>query len=170
MEFPRGETIASSLERGLGYLARVPEDASATFLRSIALHHTGCLLLTAVDGRTMGDGEESVRVSTVADGPGSIDPKRLPELRAAAVAFLDRCPGGLIILDCLESLALHNGVERVVRIVEDLHDEVSTREATLLVLIDAARTNPRLLAMLARELDDLPSPSEGPPSPDALFA
>lgn len=111
-----------------------------------------------------------MRVSSAARGPATVDPKRLPDLRAVALAFLSRRPGGLIILDCLESLALHNGVERVVRVVEDLHDDISTREATLLVLIDAARTNPRLHAMLARELDDLPSSSESPSPPDALFA
>lgn len=109
------------------------------------------------------DSGEVLRVTSVVRSPGTVDPKRLQDLKVAAHAFLDAHPGGIMVLDGLDALSLHNGVERVVRIVEELHDEVSTRSAVLFVFVDRHRANPRLLAMLARELDPLSEDGASPP-------
>jgi hypothetical protein len=51
--------------------------------------------------------------------------------------------------------------------VEGLHDAVATSAANLVVFVDAIGSDPRLLANLARELDELPGIA--PPSPPDLL-
>lgn len=102
------------------------------------------------------EGGEILRVTVLTGQPGTLDPKRLGDLRAAAADFLARTEDGLVLLDCLDFLVLHNGAERVQRALADLHDEVTVRGGSLVVLVDDQRTNARLVAWLQRELDPLP--------------
>ncbi len=114
---------------------------------------------------------EILRVTTVGGHPGTVDPKRLAELRADAVSFLEKEGGGLIVLDCLEYLVLHNGADRVARALADVHDDVTIHGGSLVVFVDANTANPRLVAWLAREFDPLPSmAAPGFPADDGLLA
>ena len=97
-----------------------------------------------------------LRVTPLHEIPGTVDPKRLPDLRAAAVTFIERSGDCLILLDCLECLVLHNGAERVERALADLHDDVAVRNGSLVVFADERTANPRLVAWLQREFDPLP--------------
>ncbi len=111
-----------------------------------------------------------VRVTTLAGSGPAIDPKRLGDLRAAASAFLEQ-GAGLVVLDCLEYLVLHNGADRVARTLADVHDDVTTHGASLVIFVDANTASPRLVAWLAREFDPLPSTaSDHPMSEDGLLA
>ncbi len=92
-----------------------------------------------------------------------MDPKRLADLRAAAAAFVQEDGGGLVVLDCLEYLVLHNGPDRVARALADVHDEIAMRGGTFVVLVDPRSANPRLVAWLAREFDSL-SPTDLSPA------
>ena len=103
------------------------------------------------------EGGEVLRVTTLSGHGTTLDPKRLGELRAAAAAFLEKEGNGLVVLDCLEYLVLHNGPERVARALADVHDEVTLRGGSLVVFVDATTANPRLVAWLAREFDPLPT-------------
>jgi hypothetical protein len=80
----------------------------------------------------------------------------LREIRAAATTFFDERGPGALVLDCLELLTLHSGVERVLRFVDDLHEETAMRNAFLVVFADPKGMNRRMIAWLARELDPLP--------------
>ena len=97
-----------------------------------------------------------LRVASLAQPEGAVDPRRLGDLRTAAAGFVAQDETGLVVLDCLENLVLHNGAERVLRALADLHDEVTMNGGSLIVLVDARATNPRLVAWLERELDALP--------------
>ncbi len=112
----------------------------------------------------------ALQVTTTADSPGGVDPKRLSDLRTAASVFLDSHAGGVLVLDCVDLLALHNGVERVVRTIEGLHDDATTKGGTLIVFVDPRTTNPRLIAWLERELEDLPTVVLPSSTPDVMFA
>lgn len=101
-------------------------------------------------------GGEVLRVTTLSNGGRTLDPKRLGDLRDAVAGFLHD-EGGLLVLDCLEYLVLHNGPERVARALADVHDEVTMHGGTLVVFVDATTANPRLVAWLAREFDPLPT-------------
>lgn len=92
-------------------------------------------------------------------GRGTLDPKRLGDLQDAVAAFLAEDGAGAVVLDCLEYLVAHNGVERVERALAGVHDEVTMRGGSLVVFVDGRRANPRLVAWLERELDPLPPPS-----------
>ncbi len=107
--------------------------------------------------------------SLPSDG-GTVDPKRLADLRAAAAAFLEKEHGGLVVLDCLEYLVLHNGPERVARALADVHDDVTVNGGSLVIFVDANTANPRLVAWLARELDPLPITVDRPAADDGLVA
>ncbi len=98
---------------------------------------------------------------------GALDPKRLGDLRASAATFLGRVEGGLVVLDCLDYLVLHNGPERVARILADVHDDVSVRGGAFVVFVDANSANPRLVAWLAREFDPFPSLTSDGAHPEA---
>ena len=74
------------------------------------------------------------------------------------------------MVDCLASLVLHSGVERVLRFVEDLHEEIAIRNGFLVVFADAERTNARMIAWLERELDPFPRRARAPDVEDRLVA
>lgn len=97
-----------------------------------------------------------VRVTTLSGNGPAIDPKRLGDLRTEAAAFLEE-GGGLVVLDCLEYLVLHNGPDRVARVLADVHDEITLHSGTLVIFVGSPAANPRLVAWLAREFDPLPS-------------
>lgn len=100
-------------------------------------------------------------MTTLGGTEGTLDPKRLGDLRAAAAAFVAEDGAGLVLLDCLDHLVLQNGPERVLRALADLHDEVTVNGGSLIVFVDARVANPRLVAWLERELDPLPPLTAG---------
>ena len=74
------------------------------------------------------------------------------------------------MVDCLDPLVVHSGVERVLRFVDDLHEETATRNAILVVFADPRSTNPRMIAWLERELDPFPRTASPPPVEQRLVA
>lgn len=151
-----GETIIGPrLERGLGYVAAGSPDAASALIRAAG---TGRYLWLTQRGPTPApDGGQVIRVTTLEADGSTLDPKRLGDLRAAACAFLEGGPGGLVVLDCLEYLVLHNGPDRVARVLADLHDDITVHGGTLVLFVESRTANPRLVAWLAREFDPLPS-------------
>ncbi len=144
------------MERGLGYIALGPADAAVSFVRSALRSGQPYLWVTARDSDPGPEGGRILRVTTLGDGEGTLDPKRLQELHSVAAAFLADAADGVVLLDCLEYLVLHNGTERVQRALADLHDEVTMHGGSLVVFVNARVANPRLVAWLQRELDPLP--------------
>ena len=140
----------------MGYLALGPAEETLASMRLLALDRHPCLWITDRASMAPGDGGRILRVSILGGLEGAVDPKRLGDLRAAAAAFVSGDDHGLVILDCLEYLVLHNGADRVFRTLADLHDEVIMHGGSLIVLVDARLANPRLVAWLERELDPLP--------------
>ena len=101
---------------------------------------------------------------------GTADPGRLQDVRMAAITFFDERGPGVLLVDCLGSLVLHSGVERVLRLVDDLHEEAAVRGAFLVVFADGRRMNPRMVAGLERELDLFPRLAAAPTVEDRLVA
>lgn len=154
-----GDRIEPQLRHGLGYLARASEDAVLGFVHSAMEDRVPYLWITDRAPTDSPEGGEVLRLTTIPGRLRTLDPRRAQELRAAAAAFLDEHGAGLVIVDGVDSLVLHNGVERVMRALNDLHEEVATRGAILVVFVGPTRTNPRLIPLLERELEALPEPS-----------
>ena len=150
-----GSSIAASLRRGLGFLALGSPQGASAFLAALPLGHPAYLRITARAVALADESSTLLRATTAAGGIGTFDPRRLSDLEAAADGFLDEHPGGYVVLDCLDLLVRHLGIERVVRAVEDHHDQVATRGAVLIVFLDVRDARPRLRAWLERELDVL---------------
>jgi len=151
-----GRRIAPPLERGLGYLALDPEETAPAFLRTLAGNRTRFLWMTTARPAFVPDGGELLEVTTVRRGIGTVDPRRLQELQTAATTFLDEHGPGALVVDCLEPLILHAGIERVLRFVDDLHEEIAMRNAFLVVFARPREMSRRMIAWLERELDPLP--------------
>ncbi len=155
-----GRTIGPRLERGLGYIATGSAEAASAFIRRSSVDRY--LWLTDRSPTPQPEGGSLIRVTTVAGDAPSIDPKRLGDLRAAAASFLEGGHGGLVVLDCLEYLVLHNGPERVARALADVHDDITMNGGTLVIFVESRSANPRLVAWLAREFDPLPTTTSMP--------
>lgn len=150
-----GEHIGPRLERGLGYVALGPAEATVALLHELALARGSYLWVTERAMEPPANGGRVLRLTTLGTS-GGLDPKRLGDLRTSVAGFVAGDASGLVVLDCLDYLVLHNGPERVLRVLADLHDEVSVHGGSLIVFVDARVANPRLVAWLERELDPLP--------------
>ncbi|MGI0147965.1 MAG: DUF7504 family protein [Thermoplasmata archaeon] len=144
----------------MGYLALDPEETVSSFLRALAQARTRFLWMTSTRTASAPAGGDLLRVTTVHRGIGTVDPRRLQDLRAAATTFFDEYGPGAIVVDCLEPLVLHAGVERALRFVHDLHEETAMRSAFLVVFARPREMNRRMIAWLERELDPLPRVGE----------
>lgn len=158
------------MRRGLGYLARDPEDVAISFVRSLAQAHAPFLWITSRLVDPFPDGGELLRVTTVRGGIRTADPRRLQDLRAAATTFFDERGPGTVVLDCLDTLVVHSGVERVLRLVDDLHEEIAMRNGMLVVFVDPRGRNERMIAWLERELDAFPKDAAPADLEDRLVA
>ncbi len=165
-----GRVIDPSLERGLGYLAQVSPDGAAAFAQSLGDGHVPYLWITALASPSVTNGGTTLCVTPSADPLGGVDPKRLGDMRTAACSFLETHEGGVLIMDCLDLLAMHNGVERVVRAIEGIHDDATTKGGILVVFVDPRTASPRLVAWLERELEDVRWARPGQSPPDVLVA
>jgi len=144
------------LRPGLGYLAHDPGEIAVPFVRSLAAAHTPFLWITSRSVDTAPEGGDLLRVTTLRGGIATADPRRLQDLKTAATTFFDERGPGILVLDCLESLILHAGLERALRFVDDLHEEAAMRSGILLVFADPRTVSARMIAWLERELDPLP--------------
>ncbi len=167
----QGESIIGPrVERGLGYVVLGPAAETLEFLRSLVSEHRPFLWVTDRPSAPPGDGGRILRVTPFDGTDGTIGPKRLGDLCAAAAAFLAGDAAALVVLDCLKYLVLHNGTERVLRALADLHDQVTMGGGTLIVFVNAQITNPRVVAWLERELDPLPWDASDAGTLDVLSA
>ena len=139
----------------MGYLALDPDEIVPSFLRFLEGVQTPFLWITSQRKPILPDGGELLRVTRLG-GIGTADPRRLQDLRAAATTFFDERGPGALVVDCLEPLILQSGVERVLRFIEDLHEETAMRNAFLVVFANPRGMNRRMIAWLERELDPLP--------------
>ena len=151
-----GERIVPRVAPGLGYVALGSSEETLALLGSLATAHRTVLWITDRAREDLGEDAHVLRVTTLGDLEGGVDPKRLGDLRDAVIAFVSRDASGLVILDCMEYLVLHNGADRVLRALADLHDVVTMNGGSLVVFVDVHLANPRLVAWLERELDALP--------------
>ena len=141
---------------GLGYLAQEREDLAIPFVHSLGGIGKPFLWITSRAIEAPPEGGDLLRVTSLRGGVATADPRRLQDLRSAATTFFDERGPGIVVVDCLESVILHAGIERALRFVDDLHEETAMRNGILVVFVDPRSVNPRMIAWLERELDLLP--------------
>src|SRR5574340_1018814 len=91
--------MALRLEPGLGYVALGPAEATRALLSSLAASHPSYLWVTDRTQDPPANGGAVLRVTTLSGKNGTVDPKRLGDLRASAAAFVSSDASGLVILD-----------------------------------------------------------------------
>jgi len=140
----------------LGYLVQDREDLAVPFVRSLSDGGKAFLWITSRAIDAAPEGGDLLRITSLRGGVATADPRRLQDLRFAATTFFDERGPGILVVDCLDSVILHAGIERAVRFVDDLNEETAMRNGVLVVFVDPRSMNPRMIAWLERELDPLP--------------
>ncbi len=151
-------------------MARGPSESILAYVRSLDEAQRPFLWVTDREPVPSPRAGRILRMTTLPGKGGTLDPKRLGDLRDVVATFVGDAGRGAVVLDCLEYLVAQNGVERVERALAALHDEVTMRGGSLVVFVDDRRANPRLVAWLERELDPLPSPPAAGPEAGILSA
>jgi hypothetical protein len=142
--------------RGQGYVAWALDDAALSVLREADGGPRPFLWFTSPGGTARAADAEIVRVDALGTG-AALDARRPQDLRTRVAAFLAGRDGGIVVVDCTDLLVNRNGAERAMRALQDLHEEIASHAAILVVLVDARSTGARMLAWLEREFDILPS-------------
>ncbi len=142
-------------EEGKSYIIkeRKPDGAMAHFLRLIAKGHSG-LVITRQHPNHMGRkyNLEKIRIVWLSTTLGNdyVDPHNLNSLTTLANSFLQGNGLGVIVLDGLEYLMVHNDFGRVLKFVEYLNELVMQRGAVLLISLDDRAFESRQMALLER--------------------
>ncbi|WP_297486897.1 DUF835 domain-containing protein [Thermococcus sp.] len=76
-------------------------------------------LLITRPGNDVPDGWKSVLVGSA---PGFLGPRELPKLREVIVSYLKNRPGGAVVIDCPEYLAVYNGFKALMRFLHAIRD------------------------------------------------
>lgn len=88
-------------------------------------------------------------------GKDRVDPKSLNLLTKIVYDFVLHHPGGIVLLDGLEYLLLHNDFSKTLLFVEQLNDVVMQSQAVLLAPISPGALEEQDLALLERNTEVL---------------
>ncbi len=83
-------------------------------------------------------------------GKDYVDPHNLNSLTGLVNAFLQDNNHGVVLLDGLEYLVVHNDFERVLKFIEYLDELIMQRQAILIISLDDRAFDSRQLALLER--------------------
>ncbi len=86
-------------------------------------------------------------------GPDRIEPANLSILQHTIIEFLRQGKGAVVMLDGLEYLMSNNPVEKVLKTVYAIKDEIVVSESKLLIPIDPDVLDPAHLALFEREFE-----------------
>lgn len=96
-----------------------------------------------------------LRWLTPSVGRDRVDPKALGTLTKAVYEFVIRNPDGIVLLDGLEYLLLHNDFSKTLLFFEHLNDFIMQSEATMLVPINPDAVEEQDMALLERNAEVL---------------
>jgi two-component system cell cycle response regulator len=83
----------------------------------------------------------------------SIDPLSLAKLTHVVKEFIQKEEGGIVLLDGLEYLILHNDYETTLRFIQALNDLIILNKATLIVPVDTSALSVKELSLLEKEME-----------------
>jgi hypothetical protein len=98
----------------------------------------------------------------------SIDPAMSAELSMTIKNFLEESNNGVILLDGVEYLIVHNNFTKVLKILHDLNEAMAVHRAILIIPIDKRTFKEREYALLMRDMKMLNGNGEYSPKPVLL--
>lgn len=90
-------------------------------------------------------------------GRDYVDPHNLGSLTNLINSFVEENRKSVILLDGLEYLMINNDFQRVLKFVEYLNEIIMQKKSLLIVSIDERAFDPRELALLERNADEIGS-------------
>lgn len=91
-------------------------------------------------------------------GEGVVSPTNLGILTQTMVKFVADNGSGVIILDGIEYLVSNNDFNKVLKVIDQVHDHVSQSGSRLILPIDPRAFEPRELALLERNMEKISVP------------
>ncbi len=98
------------------------------------------------------EGSKTTWISTV-PGDGAIDPTKLNLIAHAIMEFFTKTDGGVVLLDGIESIMVHNDFGKTIRMLGQINDFVMQHKGYLLVPIDPKAFDAREKALLQRDFE-----------------
>ncbi len=158
---PLGEDMSEELRGGTTYLIREKKGEAAfeLFSRQTTDGRQGLCVTRKhpeiVKSRYDIPPDVNIRWLTPSIGKDRIDPKSLNTLTNIVYQFAVGNPGGVVLLDGLEYLLLHNAFSKTLLFLENLNDFVMQSEALLLVPINPEALDGHDLALMERNTEVL---------------
>ena len=90
---------------------------------------------------------------TSMEGRNNIDPTNLGILRHVFIRFIEENERAVVILDGLELLITHNDFPKVLRVINNLIEQVMQKNVTFILSIDERTLDERELALLERNME-----------------
>jgi len=106
-------------------------------------------------------GLEGVRIYWLATRPGEgvIAPTNLGILTSTLVKFLEENKYGVVLLDGVEYLVSNNDFVRVLRMIEQVNDQVAQGSGRMVLPVDVRAFDPKELALLERNMEKAHRPA-----------
>ncbi len=105
-------------------------------------------------------GFEDVRITWIASEAGQevADPTKPGLMAHTVMEFLSKAKNGVVLIDGIESVMVHNDFNRTIRMLEQINDFVMQHQGYLIVPIDPKAFDSRERAMLMRNFETLAIP------------
>ena len=88
-------------------------------------------------------------------GDEVIAPTNLGILTHTLIKFVEENPAGVILLDGLEYLVSNNDFNKVLRIIDQVHDHISQSKATMIIPVDPRAFSQKELALLEHNMEKI---------------
>lgn len=102
-------------------------------------------------------------LSRTVDDKMCIDPAMTAELSMTIKNFIEESKNGVVLLDGIEYLIVHNNFNKVLKLLHDLNEAIAVYNAIMTIPIDKRILNEKEYALLVRDIKILP-PNFGIPS------
>lgn len=104
------------------------------------------------------EGSKMTWISTV-PGDGAIDPTKLNLIAHAIMEFFAKSNGGIVLLDGIESIMVHNDFGKTIRMLGQVNDFVMQHKGYLIVPMNPNAFDTRERALLQRDFETMAAPT-----------
>jgi hypothetical protein len=155
-----------NVKRGLSYLIEEekPETSYGVFMDAVT-HGAHGLCVTRIPPETIRtefglQKTPIIWLSRTVDDKMCIDPAMTAELSMTIKDFIEESENGVVLLDGLEYLIVHNNFNKILKLIHDINEAIAVHQAILIIPVDRRILNEKEYALLERDIKKLPSDAE----------
>jgi hypothetical protein len=158
--------VGFNVKRGLSYLIEEekPQTSYGIFMDAVSNGAHG-LCVTRIPPETIRQefGLEKTPIiwlSRTVDEKMCVDPAMTAELSMTIKDFIEESENGVVILDGLEYLIVHNNFNKILKFIHDINEAIAVHHGILIVPVDRRILNEKEYALLERDIKKMPSDAE----------